>query len=180
SLTFTGDFLSCVVTILCSRNQVSGRTSRRRSTKMRWLSGGAREPRSGSSFGTLEPRVRSLTSQSGRSCSRRSRWRRVISPDTPPRFFAARSVIERRVRLGGARASLGVGARGARRARITSASLERPRLAPLLPPLFQLFEQEGEKMENERPLAIITGASTGIGYELAVLAAKGGHDLIIA
>lgn len=35
-------------------------------------------------------------------------------------------------------------------------------------------------MENERPLAIITGASTGIGYELAVLAAKGGHDLIIA
>ena len=29
-------------------------------------------------------------------------------------------------------------------------------------------------------LAIVTGASTGIGFELATLAAKGGHDLIVA
>lgn len=31
-----------------------------------------------------------------------------------------------------------------------------------------------------RPLAIVTGASSGIGYELARLAAENGHDLIIA
>jgi short-subunit dehydrogenase len=31
-----------------------------------------------------------------------------------------------------------------------------------------------------RPLAIVTGASTGIGYELAKLAAESGHDLVIA
>ena len=31
-----------------------------------------------------------------------------------------------------------------------------------------------------RPLAVVTGASTGIGYELAKLAAESGHDLVIA
>ena len=31
-----------------------------------------------------------------------------------------------------------------------------------------------------RPLAIVTGASTGIGYELAKLCAENGHDLVIA
>lgn len=34
--------------------------------------------------------------------------------------------------------------------------------------------------EDLRPLAVITGASSGIGYELARLAAEDGHDLIIA
>jgi len=33
---------------------------------------------------------------------------------------------------------------------------------------------------NFRSLAIITGASTGIGYELAEIAARNGHDLLIA
>lgn len=33
---------------------------------------------------------------------------------------------------------------------------------------------------NPRPLAIITGASTGIGYELAKLCAQNGYDLLIA
>jgi short-subunit dehydrogenase len=31
-----------------------------------------------------------------------------------------------------------------------------------------------------RPLAVVTGASSGIGYELAKLAAKDGHDLLLA
>jgi short-subunit dehydrogenase len=31
-----------------------------------------------------------------------------------------------------------------------------------------------------RPLAVVTGASSGIGYELAKLAAENGHDLIVA
>lgn len=35
-------------------------------------------------------------------------------------------------------------------------------------------------IEDIRPLAVITGASSGIGYELARLAAEDGHDLIIA
>lgn len=34
--------------------------------------------------------------------------------------------------------------------------------------------------DSSRPLAIITGASTGIGYELAKLAAERGYDLVIA
>jgi uncharacterized protein len=34
-------------------------------------------------------------------------------------------------------------------------------------------------MEQERPLAIVTGASSGIGLELAFLAAQHGHDLVI-
>ena len=34
--------------------------------------------------------------------------------------------------------------------------------------------------EALRPLAVVTGASSGIGYELAKLAAENGHDLIIA
>ena len=35
-------------------------------------------------------------------------------------------------------------------------------------------------MSNTRPLAVVTGASSGIGYELAKLCAEHGHDLIIA
>jgi len=35
-------------------------------------------------------------------------------------------------------------------------------------------------MNERRPLAIITGASSGIGFELAVLAARNRHDLVIA
>jgi NAD(P)-dependent dehydrogenase (short-subunit alcohol dehydrogenase family) len=31
-----------------------------------------------------------------------------------------------------------------------------------------------------RPLAIVTGASSGIGYELALLTAREGFDLIVA
>jgi short-subunit dehydrogenase len=34
--------------------------------------------------------------------------------------------------------------------------------------------------DSSRPLAIVTGASTGIGFELAKLAATDGHDLVIA
>lgn len=33
---------------------------------------------------------------------------------------------------------------------------------------------------SDKPFAIVTGASTGIGYELARLAAQDGHDLLIA
>lgn len=33
---------------------------------------------------------------------------------------------------------------------------------------------------NPRPLAVVTGASSGIGYHLAILAAEHGHDLVIA
>ena len=33
---------------------------------------------------------------------------------------------------------------------------------------------------HTRPLAIVTGASSGIGYELATLCAKNGFDLVIA
>jgi len=35
-------------------------------------------------------------------------------------------------------------------------------------------------MNNPRPLAVVTGASSGIGYELAKLCAEHGHDLVIA
>lgn len=35
-------------------------------------------------------------------------------------------------------------------------------------------------MPNPRSLAVVTGASSGIGLELAKLAAHDGHDLIIA
>lgn len=35
-------------------------------------------------------------------------------------------------------------------------------------------------LEDIRPLAVITGASSGIGYELARLAAEDGYDLVIA
>jgi short-subunit dehydrogenase len=36
------------------------------------------------------------------------------------------------------------------------------------------------KRSNERPLAIVTGASTGIGYELARCCAQNGFDLVVA
>jgi len=35
-------------------------------------------------------------------------------------------------------------------------------------------------MASLRPLAVVTGASSGIGYHLALLAAEHGHDLVIA
>jgi short-subunit dehydrogenase len=35
-------------------------------------------------------------------------------------------------------------------------------------------------MASSRPLAVVTGASSGIGYELARLCAEEGHDLVIA
>ena len=35
-------------------------------------------------------------------------------------------------------------------------------------------------MNEMKPLAIVTGASTGIGFELAKCCAKDGHDLVIA
>ncbi len=35
-------------------------------------------------------------------------------------------------------------------------------------------------MEGTRPLAVVTGGSMGIGFELAKLAAQNGHDLLIA
>jgi len=35
-------------------------------------------------------------------------------------------------------------------------------------------------MSDPRPLAIVTGASTGIGRELAIIAAKHGYDLVVA
>jgi short-subunit dehydrogenase len=35
-------------------------------------------------------------------------------------------------------------------------------------------------MTDIRPLAVVTGASSGIGYELARLAAEQGHDLVVA
>src|SRR6188508_2609508 len=38
----------------------------------------------------------------------------------------------------------------------------------------------GRKASNKRPLAVVTGASTGIGYELARCCAENGFDLIVA
>jgi short-subunit dehydrogenase len=37
-----------------------------------------------------------------------------------------------------------------------------------------------EGIEKQRPLAVVTGASTGIGYELARCCAEAGYDLVIA
>ena len=34
--------------------------------------------------------------------------------------------------------------------------------------------------QGTRPLAVVTGASAGIGYELAMCAARGGYDLVVA
>jgi short-subunit dehydrogenase len=40
-------------------------------------------------------------------------------------------------------------------------------------------EINSQATENGRPLAMVTGASTGIGYELAILCAKDGFDLLV-
>ncbi len=40
--------------------------------------------------------------------------------------------------------------------------------------------RESTMPDTSKPLAIVTGASTGIGYELAKLCAQNGHDLLIA
>src|SRR5262245_15304813 len=37
-----------------------------------------------------------------------------------------------------------------------------------------------KKASNARPMAVVTGASTGIGYELARCCAENGFDLIVA
>jgi short-subunit dehydrogenase len=42
------------------------------------------------------------------------------------------------------------------------------------------LRQEKPKMSELRPLAVVTGASSGIGYELAKLCVDHGHDLAIA
>ena len=34
--------------------------------------------------------------------------------------------------------------------------------------------------QETRPLALVTGASTGIGYELAKICAENGFDLVVA
>ena len=40
--------------------------------------------------------------------------------------------------------------------------------------------EESAMPDTSKPLAIITGASAGIGYELAKLCAQNGYDLLIA
>lgn len=42
------------------------------------------------------------------------------------------------------------------------------------------LQRECAMPDKSRPLAIVTGASTGIGYELAKLCAQNGYDLLIA
>ena len=42
-----------------------------------------------------------------------------------------------------------------------------------------MASREKNSSTNGRPLAMVTGASTGIGYELAILCAKEGFDLIV-
>jgi len=42
-----------------------------------------------------------------------------------------------------------------------------------------MASREMNSSTNGRPLAMVTGASTGIGYELAILCAKEGFDLIV-
>ncbi|RYG66415.1 SDR family NAD(P)-dependent oxidoreductase [bacterium] len=37
-----------------------------------------------------------------------------------------------------------------------------------------------EQVNTKRPLAVVTGASSGIGYELAKVFAKNGFDLVVA
>src|SRR5262249_4475902 len=46
--------------------------------------------------------------------------------------------------------------------------------------LLSPFQAGKEKGGMQKPLAIVTGASSGIGYELAKCCAKGGYDLLIA
>lgn len=42
-----------------------------------------------------------------------------------------------------------------------------------------MASREMNSSTNGRPLAMVTGASSGIGYELAILCAKDGYDLIV-
>jgi short-subunit dehydrogenase len=48
------------------------------------------------------------------------------------------------------------------------------------PPAIIIDMRRGIMAQQARPLAVITGASSGIGYELAHLCAKNGYDLVIA
>jgi len=43
-----------------------------------------------------------------------------------------------------------------------------------------MSDEQSEFATNRRPLAVVTGASSGIGYELARLFAENGYDLVIA
>src|SRR5262245_13000174 len=38
----------------------------------------------------------------------------------------------------------------------------------------------GQELDMSKPLAIVTGASSGIGFELAFICAREGYDLVIA
>ena len=48
-------------------------------------------------------------------------------------------------------------------------------------PTCLVFSRQGTFVAQEaRPLAVMTGASAGIGFELALCAARGGFDLMVA
>jgi len=52
--------------------------------------------------------------------------------------------------------------------------------APLAAPATGPFAAPATATANPRPLALVTGASSGIGLELAKLCAQAGHDLLVA
>jgi short-subunit dehydrogenase len=55
-----------------------------------------------------------------------------------------------------------------------------PSHGPASPAALPLLEPRMHIHSPSRPLAVVTGASSGIGHELARLAARDGHDLVIA
>src|SRR4051812_22488833 len=57
---------------------------------------------------------------------------------------------------------------------------ERPLCRRRSPPSPQEIVRMAQAKPLSRPLAIVTGASSGIGYELAKLCAENGFDLVIA